>query len=79
MASSGWKITGQVPDQYSPVAAGQPVIGTIISFVTSDGNQGSLFVPDDQYTTAKVRALVEAKANLVDNVAKQAERYKIPE
>ncbi len=79
MPSSGWIITGQVPDQYSAGAGGQPVLGVYVYFTTSDGNPGSVFVPDEHYTTANVRQMVEAKANVIDSVGAQAERYRAPE
>lgn len=79
MASSGWTITGQVPDQYAPGAGGQPVLGVFVYFTTSEGNAGSVFVADSTYTTANVRKMVEERANVIDSVGRQSDRYKIPE
>ena len=66
MAAS-WKITGDRPDQVWFVA-GVDVTGHLITFITGHGHPGSVQVPDDQYTKDRVRAIVQAKANVVDEV-----------
>ena len=68
MANSGWKITDQVSDQVQNTRAGATVTGVQIYFVTGDGNDGSVFVMDQHYNAANVRKVVQAKANLIDEV-----------
>jgi len=67
--ASTYTVTRQAPDQYDFSAPGDPVIGTVVYFVTGDGNQGSVFVPNSQYRVATVRTMVAAKAKLIDEVA----------
>ena len=66
MAAS-WRVTGDRPDQVWFVGS-QDVTGHTITFTTGNGHQGSVQVPDDQYTPARVRAIIQAKANVVDEV-----------
>lgn len=66
MASS-WQVTGDSPDQVWFVA-GQDVTGHLITFITGNGNRGSVQVPDDQYTTARVKSIIQAKADVVDSI-----------
>lgn len=66
MASS-WAVTGDTPDQVW-FTAGNPVTGHLITFVTGQGNRGSVQVPDDHYTAAQVKSIIQAKANVVDSV-----------
>lgn len=62
-----WTVTGQQADQTTFVA-GQPVSGHVVSFITGAGWRDSVFVPDDHYTPAKVRALIQAQADRADEV-----------
>ena len=66
MAAS-WRITGDRPDQVWFVA-GQDVTGHMITFITGNGHPGSVMVPDEQYFAARVKAIIQAKANTVDEV-----------
>lgn len=69
---SGWTVTAQVTDQIINTNAGQSVVGTYVYFITGDGNEGSVFVPDVHYSAAKVKAMIEAKADLLDSVSRLA-------
>lgn len=66
MAAS-WRITGDLPDQVTFTGTA-PVTGHHITFVTGNLHPGSVFVPNDQYTVARVRAIIQAQANTVDGV-----------
>lgn len=67
MAAS-WTVTGDVPDQFSTTGSATPVLGHVISFQTGNGNAGSVFIPDNHYNPAAVRAAVQAKADLTDQI-----------
>lgn len=67
MANASWRITGDRPDQVW-FTAGIDVTGHAITFITGAGHAGSVQVPDDQYTPARVRAIIQAKANIVDEI-----------
>lgn len=71
MAAS-WHVTGDLPDQTFYIGS-QPVTGHLITFTTGNGHTGSVQVPDDQYTPARVRAIIAAKANVVDEINALAE------
>lgn len=68
MASS-WEVTGQVADQTTITTAGQVVTGHQVYFITGTGYRGSVFVPDEQYTPANVKTLINAAAARGDQVA----------
>lgn len=63
-----WTVTGDLPDQFSTTGTATPVIGHVISFITGEGNRGSIFVTNDQYTEASVKKAVQAQANTVDTI-----------
>lgn len=63
-----WQVTGDTPDQYDFNSAGNPVIGHQITFLTGDGNRGSVFVPQDHYNARYVRTVVHAEAAKVDEI-----------
>lgn len=63
-----WTVTGQASDQFEVDGAGNPVSGYRVSFLTGAGNRGSVFVPEDHYSPATVRTLIQARANLMDEV-----------
>ncbi len=63
-----WTVTGDLPNQFSTTGSATPVLGHTISFITGNGHQGTIFVSDDQYTTAIVKAALQTKANLVDAI-----------
>lgn len=65
---ASWAVTGQVTDQVRVTDAGQTIEGVQVYFTTGEGQTGSVFVPDTQYTEAKVRQMIEARANRLDAV-----------
>lgn len=67
--STTWHVTGDTPDQYNFDNAGSPVLGHQITFITGEGNRGSVFVPNDHYNPAAVKALVNGQATTADAVA----------
>lgn len=66
--ASGWTVTAQITDQVINTDAGQTVIGTYVYFTTGEGNSGNVFVPDAHYSAKKVRQMVHAKAELLDEI-----------
>jgi hypothetical protein len=69
MMAATWQVTGQQADQ-TTFTGGQPVTGHVVSFITGEGNRDSVFVPDDHYTPAKVKQLIQAQADRVDAVGR---------
>ncbi len=63
-----WNVTADTPDQYEFDGAGNPVIGHRVSFITGQGNRGSVFVPQDHYNPAAVRTLIVKAAVIADEV-----------
>lgn len=63
-----WQVTGDTPDQYDLDGAGNPVIGHKITFLTGEGNPGSVFVSENHYNPAYVRTVVHAQAVKVDEI-----------
>lgn len=75
MARSGWIITSQLSDQFENTSAGQTVLGVRVYFITGDGNEGSVFVPDNLYKTKEVQERVRKRAELIDEVGRLSENY----
>lgn len=63
-----YTVTRQAQDQYDFTVPGDPVLGTVVYFDTGNGNNGSVFVPASKYTAKHVRAMVAAKAALIDEI-----------
>lgn len=69
MAGSGWQVTSQLMNQVRNTSTGNTVEGNYIYFITNDGNSGVVFVPTSIYANKKkVKELLSAQANLVDEV-----------
>lgn len=67
-SSPRWTVTGQREDmQVGP--AGTFVPGVVVSFRTTSGATGSVFVPHESYTVDKVRQLIDARAEVMEGVA----------
>lgn len=69
---SGWTVVSQVTDQIINTNAGQSVVGTYVYFITGDGNEGTVFVPDVHYNAKTVATMIEAKADVLDEVGRLA-------
>lgn len=67
---SGWAVTSQSPDQVIVSDSGQVQTGTYVYFATEEGNTGSIFTPDQHYTTKKVHASIAIRAKLVDEIGR---------
>lgn len=63
-----WVITSQIHDQTRNDAAGNTLVGALIYFTTGNGNQGVVFVTDNLLTTKHVVTVVQAQANLIDDI-----------
>ncbi len=67
MATS-WHVTADLPGQFDFDAAGNPIDGHRISFMTGEGATGTVFVPEAHYNAASVRALINPKAAEADKI-----------
>ena len=65
---STYTVIRQQPDQYDFTNPANPVAGTLVIFQTSEGNEGTVFVPATRYTVKNVRTMVAAKAKLIDEI-----------
>lgn len=70
-----WTVTGDFPDQYSSAGYPTPALGHAITFITGNGNRGSVFVPNDHYTEESVRAIIQPQADLADTIAKLTHQH----
>jgi len=71
----GWTVTGQVTDQAINNNSGQTVVGTYVYFVTNQGQEGSVFIPDGQYNQKNVTEAIRVKAKALDEVFNLSENY----
>lgn len=69
---SGWTVVSQVTDQIINTNAGQSVVGTYVYFITGNGNEGSVFIADVHYNAKVVKAAIDARAAVLDEVGKLA-------
>jgi hypothetical protein len=70
---SAWTITGQMTGQVINTQSGRTLVGVEVFFVTADGNEGSVFIPDNLYTAKHVHEAVHVQANKLDEVGRLAE------
>ena len=56
----GWTVTGQM-EVTAPDSTGRYVPGVKVSFTTVTGLSGTVFVPDAQYNTERVRAAINER------------------
>lgn len=70
MATTTYQVVRQAPDQYDPNNPGNPVVGVIVYFMTGEGNEGSIFVPQTRYTVKNVHQMVAAQAKIADEVGR---------
>lgn len=65
-----WRVTRQAADQIKNDPSGATVTGTVVSFVTGLNQNGNVFIEDALYgDAATVKAAIDAKAAVVDQVA----------
>lgn len=62
-----WTVTGQIP-RTRVNTANQVEEGYDVGFTTGEGHTGTVFVPEARYNRDNVRALIAAKAALLDSV-----------
>lgn len=68
MAHSGWRVTSQATDQIVNTPGNQTQTGVQVYFVTGAGNEGSVFVPNQQYNSKTVHTMVNDAAHKIDSV-----------
>jgi hypothetical protein len=66
-APNGGTITGQQREVYLG-PNNTPVPGVRVSFQTAKGLEGSVFLPEAQYSAENAIAAARAQANLIDQV-----------
>lgn len=75
MTGSGWQVTSQITNQIENTTAGQTLIGVRVFFITGNGNEGSVFIPDTLYNKKNVHSRVKAQADLIDDIGALSENY----
>ena len=64
----GWTVTAQTETMRQD-ARNQLVRGMLVTFQLTNGQQGSVFVPDTQYNAEAVRAAIRDRAQHMLNVS----------
>lgn len=64
-----WKVAGQAPNQTEVDGAGNVVEGTRVYFQMGDGTAGSVFIPQNQYNVATVKARIAEQAEHIHGVS----------
>lgn len=64
---TGWSVTGTA-ETTDVDATGKFVKGILVSFHTTGGHDGSVFLPVDQATPDRVRAVIEARVAQLDDI-----------
>lgn len=65
----GWRVTTQQPATRVIPGSGQPVAGYSVGFITSDGTNGTVFIPLPQYTADNVKAAIASQVAAIDAVS----------
>lgn len=65
---SGWRITAQLTDQIDNTNAGQVITGVRVYFVTGNGNEGEVFIPNIHYNAKTVEQAVHNAASNLDGI-----------
>lgn len=63
-----YEVTNQTED-FGANAAGQYTQGTRVQFRTRSGATGSVFIPGNEFTVAKVQEAVSSQAQAMEQVA----------
>jgi hypothetical protein len=66
---TGWQVTSVDSTAYVTNTKGDTVYGSRVSFQTSAGNGGSVFVANDQLTPDNVTAEINKRAAIMDTIA----------
>jgi hypothetical protein len=67
-SAPAWTIIGQA-EEFRQNKAGAFVSGVTVTFTTAGGQQGSVFLPNEEYTEANVKKAVGDRASVMANVA----------
>lgn len=65
-----WQITAQATNQTTINQAGNVIEGVIVYFITGEGNEGSVFIANTQFTEARVKVAVDEAALKLDRVGR---------
>lgn len=66
---TGWRVTSIDPSAYSVDANGNPMYGYRVRFETGAGNQGTVFLREQDFVPVNVGAAIDTKAAVMDTVA----------
>lgn len=67
-APRSWAVTSQAHDQVINTDAGETITGSYVYFRTGAGNSASVFVRDNLFTVDNVKAQINERARLIDEV-----------
>lgn len=65
----GWRVTGQRQTQQLIPGSPQFTTGVEVSFITGYGVTGSVFVPNNQYTTDTVQSIIGDRVKQLDAIS----------
>lgn len=66
-SQASWHVTGQM--QTSDIGSNGAVQkGVRVDFLTGQGHAGTVFVPQPNYQPQQVAAMIQAQANLMDQI-----------
>lgn len=74
MAKTSWQVTGQATDQVVNTQSGQTIVGVQVFFITGEGWEGSVFVPQTIYPNKeKVAHMIRETARNLDEIGNLSE------
>lgn len=71
-----WQVERVLVDQTTNTPAGDTVVGSLVYYVTGDGNHGVVFVPNDRFNAKNVADAIRPDARRLDEVAALAENVR---
>lgn len=68
MAGRSWQVTGIATNQVIVGAAGNPVEGSIIYYLTGEGVEGSVFIPQTELSVPRAHTAIDSDARKLDTI-----------
>lgn len=70
-----YEVTSISTGQTIADESGNVQVGSIVYFMTGEGNKDSVFVPDNRFTEDNVKAAIRPRAKKVDRIAALADEF----
>jgi len=73
MPGHSWRISNIISDQTVNTGSNDTQVGSTVHFITGDGWEGSVFIPDNKWNHEHIKTAVRQRAKQLDEVGKLSE------